>query len=333
MKINMPPPELMMLLDGARLNAALVAALELRIFEHLSRGPATVDELAKHTAISSRGAQVIADALVALRIVECAGGAYKNTPVGDAFFVPGRPGYVGDEQVGMYYAQLPTWSRLTELVRSGEPAHENDSPEMLKFWELLTPVIARRGRPIAEEAMAKLGFSGGESHLLDVGGGASALYALALLRANPRARATQLDWPHINRAAMETVRAAGHAERFSLLDGDFHKVDCGSARFDVAVLSNIMHQESPDSNRALLEKLRAALKPGGRLVVSEFVVDDGRTGPPSSLLFNLAMLAHSRGGKSYTRGELRALIEAARFTTPTFTPVGPFSTLIVAEAR
>src|SRR5262249_52655744 len=112
---------------------------------------------------------------------------------------------------------------------------------------------------------------------------------------------------------------------------DLHTTPLPERAFDVAVLSNIMHQESPDSNRALLARLRATLRPGGRLVVSDFVVDDDRSGPMQALLFGLNMLVHTPGGRAYSRGELSRIFQEAGFAAPGFHAAGPFSTLIVAQ--
>jgi SAM-dependent methyltransferase len=321
-------------LDGALLHGALIAALELRLCGHLEHGPATVDELAARAAVSPRGAQVLLDALVALGIVEVEGGRYRNGAAAAAYLVPGRPAYLGDEQVGLFHSQLPLWDRLAELARAGVPAHRDDSAERIAFWRLLTPSIGRIGRPVAERALRLLELDRGAPWLLDVGGGAAALYSMALFALNRHARATQLDWPHVNEMARAKVREAGFAARFHTVDGDYRSVpiyDIGEQRHDVAVLSYIVHLEPRDSVLALLEKVRAALKPGGRLLISEFVVDDGRAGPPRALLFNLNMLVHSEGGKSYERSELERLVIEAGFTDIRFTAAPPFTTLIDAR--
>ena len=322
----------MRVLDGARLHAALASALELHLFEHLAAGPASAGELARRAGISERGAQALLDTSVALGLCAVENGAYRNTEAAEQILVPSGPFYVGDEFAAIQRNRSRQLDRLTETVRSGSPGVAIDAPEVLEFWTVLTPFIARMGRPVAAAAVAELGLAEGEPRLVDVGGG-MALYAHALLAANPRARATQVDWPHINAQARATLAREGLDGRFDTVDGDFRVVDLGEGRFDVAVLSNIVHQESPDSNRALLARLHRALAPGGRLLISEYVVDDGRTGPPASLLFNINMIAMTEAGKSYERHELGALVTGAGFEPPQFVPAGPMATLVVAARR
>lgn len=327
-----PPPEalqVMRLLDGARLQFALVTAIELHLFEHLSKGPATAAELATRAGVSERGAQALLDTFLAVGLVDLEAGRYRNGAGADLMLVPGKPNYVGDEHGPMLRQQVQWLSRLGDAVRTGKSVVAIDDPSVLAFWTHLTPMIGRMNKPIAEQAVRELGLAEGAPALLDVGGG-MAVYSLAVLAANPRARATQADWPHINASARALVEKQGDGARFETIDGDFRRTDLGQGRFDVAVLSNIMHQESPASNRELLGRLHRALRPGGHLVVAEFVVEDGRTGPPMPLLFNLNMLALADGGKSYEQRELTALVTDAGFAAPRFVPAGPVATLVIA---
>ncbi|HEX8791459.1 MAG TPA: methyltransferase [Polyangiaceae bacterium] len=327
-----PPPEALLvsrLLDGARLQFALVTGIELHLFEHLAKGPATAAELATRAGVSERGAQALLDTFLAVGLVELEAGRYRNGTGADAMLVPGKPFYIGDEHGPMLRQQVQWLARLGDAVRTGKPVVAIDDPSVLEFWTHLTPMIGRMNRPIAAQAVQELGLAEGAPSLLDVGGG-MAVYSLAVLEANPRARATQADWPHINASARAVVEKAGHGARFETLDGDFRRTDLGQGRFDVAVLSNIMHQESPASNRELLGRLHRAVRPGGHLVVAEFVVEDGRVGPAMPLLFNLNMLALADGGKSYERRELTALVTEAGFAAPRFVPAGPVATLVIA---
>jgi SAM-dependent methyltransferase len=318
-------------LEGAHLNALLVAVIEHRLCEHLAAGPATVRDLSARAAIAERGCQAVADGMVGLRLWNVAGGVYSNTKAAEKWLLPSSPDFVGDEHAALFRARLPMLSRVSSLIERGEPAYAAGSAELLEFWALLTPMLARKGGGVVRDAIDLLELRRGTCHLLDVGGGARALYSLAVLGANRSATATQIDWPHINRAARAAVRAAGLDDRFSTVDGDFDVVDFGAERFDVVVLSHVLHQESPDSNRELLRRIARALRPAGSVLIADWVVDDGRTGPASSLHFNLTMLLLSNAGKSYERAEITALLRAAGFEPPRFVDSEDWATLVVAR--
>src|SRR5258706_5051 len=146
--------------------------------------------------------------------------------------------------------------------------------------EKIMHLVAGLSFPGAAAAAARLGLAGaGPVSWLDVGGG-SGVYSAVWLGMNKQARAVQLDWANVNRIAKGFVAKFGGADRFQTLDGDFHTTDFGSATYDIAIYSHIAHQESPASNREIFRKFRKAIKPGGTLLISDFILEDDRRGHP-----------------------------------------------------
>jgi SAM-dependent methyltransferase len=216
-------------------------------------------------------------------------------------------------------------------VRTGQAeAPEAEKPEN-PFWEELVPAIAALSVPVVLAAAESLKLAeAGPISILDVGGG-SGVYSAIWLGMNPQACATQLDWPNVNRLARGFVGARGVADRFRTVDGDFHTTDFGTAEYDVAVYSHIAHQESPASNAAIFKKFCKALKPGGTLVVSDFVVENDRSGPPFSLLFRSEMLLNAAEGSTYTRADYEAWLRDAGFTGVAIQPTPSSATLVFAS--
>jgi hypothetical protein len=100
---------------------------------------------------------------------------------------------------------------------------------------------------------------------------------------------------------------------------------------NVAVYSHIAHQEGPEDNLALFAKIRTALKPGGTLVVVDYVVDDDRGGPAFPLLFASEMLIKSKQGGTWRRADYEGWLGKAGFTQVSFEPVLPPATAIIAR--
>jgi hypothetical protein len=324
------PEKIMQLTGGAQATAVLGTAVSLEVFTRLEAGAMTPDELAKAAKISPRGARALLDGVVGLGLATVTDGRYENSPVASAFLVEGKPGSLtGLARVAL--GGIAGWAKLGDAVATGAPiAPESLETKDLAFWSVLVPAIAPLAFPCAEEVVRRLDVARrGPLSILDVGGG-SGIYSAVLLGANREARATQVDWPTVNQIAKGFVGRFGVVDRFHTVDGDIHTTAWGTG-YDVAIYSNIAHQESPAQNVEAFRKFRAALKAGATLVVSDFVVRDDRTGPPQALLFHGQMLIASREGATWREADYRAWLREGGFTEITFEPTQGASTLIYAS--
>jgi hypothetical protein len=70
-------------------------------------------------------------------------------------------------------------------------------------------------------------------------------------------------------------------------------------------------REGQEGNVAVLAKFRRALKPGGTLVLSDFIVEDDRSGPPFALVFASTMLLTTRQGTTCRRVDYQSWLTEA----------------------
>lgn len=329
---NLPTSErIMLLINGYWATGILGAAASHSLFTHLEAGADTADKLAARAGISERGAQTLLDGLVSLGLVEMRNGGYRNSADAAAYLVEGKPTCLSDF-AKLKMGHMGALADLSEVVRAGGPLTDAvvevaDNPH----WERLVTAIAAQSVPVAAIAADTLRLAeAGEISILDVGGG-SGIYSATWLKLNPAARATQLDWRPINSIARRLLAEQGVADRFACVNGDFHSTDFGTAAYDVAVYSHIAHQEGPEDNIAIFAKLRRALKPGGTLVVNDYVVDDDRSGPPFSLVFGSEMLLKSKHGATWRRADYQSWLAKAGFDDVTFQPTPTTATLVFAR--
>ncbi|HWA74418.1 MAG TPA: methyltransferase [Polyangiaceae bacterium] len=316
-------------------SAVLSSAVELEVFEYL-RGVTTLTELHARTGVPVRSLQALLDGLVAIGLVTTDGpGRYANSDAAETHLVRGKPGYLGGYAriiSGAGDGGMRQWSQLVNALKSGKPIKpetivEPDSP----FWPELVKVLTPLSREVAAIAADLLGVSGGAPmSVLDVGGGAGA-YSEVWLGLNPRARVTQLDWAPVNALARESLAPCAFGDRFVTLDGDLHSFEFAAQKFDVVILSNICHHESPEGNVDLFRRVRLGLEPGGHLVVSEFVLHDDRKGPAFAALFGAGMVLQTPNGASYSESEYQAWLASAGFERARVDRSHPLSTLFIAR--
>jgi len=204
----------------------------------------------------------------------------------------------------------PRWSQLTEIVRKGaveRPAGIfEDESELQAFIGAMHVVGKPAASAIAEQAHAE-----GSRKLLDVGG-ATGTYAEAFLRKYPGMRATVFDQPAVIRFAEARLKDTGLMDRISLVAGDFYADELPGGH-DLALLSAIIHQNSPEQNLALYQKVFRALVSGGRILIRDHVLRPDRTQPRGGAIFAVNMLTGTSGGNCYTLDDIRTGLEAAGF--------------------
>ena len=147
--------------------------------------------------------------------------------------------------------------------------------------------------------------------LLDIGGGSGA-YTQAFLEASPGLTATIFDLPSVIDMARQRLASTGLLDRIQLVAGDFYKDELPTGH-DLALLSAIIHQNSPEQNIELYRKIFRALQPEGRLVIRDHVMSSDHTRPTSGALFAVNMLVGTGGGRTYSFKEIKSALESAGF--------------------
>jgi hypothetical protein len=313
------PEKVMQLITGGWATSILGAAAQHGIFTALEGNPATTETVANKTGISLRGAQALLDGLTGLGLLTLSDGRYQNSADASSFLVKGKPSYLGG-MAEVFLQDFATWQSLPEAAKTGVPSAQNtadvaDNP----FWHVLVPAIAALSFPVAQMAAESLGVA------------KSGVWSAVWLGVNKQAVGTQLDWPNVNKIGRGFVANFGVADRFQTIDGDFHTTDFGTEKYDFAIYAHIAHQESPAENIAIFRKFRKALKPGGTLVVNDFVLNDDRTGHPFALLFASQMLVVTKNGFTYRQSDYRKWLGEAGFKSVEIVPTPTPSTLVFAS--
>lgn len=312
--------------------ATVAAAVTHSLFTHIEEGANTPDMLASRAGLSRRGTLALLDALVGIGLLQVVDGGYRNSEEARFYLVEGQPAYLGEHAKMVLSPFGQAFQGLPEAVRTGVPNFplESDAEDKL-FWEDLVLAIAPLGMPVAKAVAAQMRFADLASpSVLDVGGG-SGVYAVVLLRANAGAIVTQVDWPGVNKIARSFVGRFGVGDRFRTMDGDMHATDYGAAAYDLVVYSNMAHQESPEANVALFRKFKRALKSGGSVVISDFVLNDDRTGNPWAGLFHTFMLLRTKDGAVWRRADYQSWLREAGFSSVEFEATSTPSTLVWAR--
>jgi ubiquinone/menaquinone biosynthesis C-methylase UbiE len=112
--------------------------------------------------------------------------------------------------------------------------------------------------------------------------------------------------------AQQNAQAMSIADRYHLLPGSAFEIDFGSG-YDLALITNFLHHFDPPTCTTFMRKVHAALVPGGRVAIAEFVPNPDRVTPPTAAAFSMMMLATAPAGDAYTFAELESISKSAGF--------------------
>jgi SAM-dependent methyltransferase len=285
----------------------LLTAYELGVFTALGDARKTSADVAEELGTDPRATDRLMNALAVLGLLHKEEERFANAEAAARYLVKGKAEYMAGL---MHTVNLwDSWGTLTDAVRAGTTAFERPGGEAGELrTEAFIAAMHAGGSARAERLVALLEMYG-VSRVLDVGGGSGA-YAMAFARAREGITATVVDLPHVTPLTREYVEAEGLSGKIDVVEGDAN-VDELPRGYDLVFMSQLLHSNSAEENGALIANGAASLNAGGRLVIQDFVVDEGRTGPPQAVIFALNMLVNTAGGDTYAEAEIRGWMEAA----------------------
>jgi len=306
---------LLALSKGYRSTRVLLTALELDVFSAIGRDRLGAADVAERIGADPRATGILLNALVALGLLEKATGGFANPPPIRDLLVAGAP---DDMRPGLRYAidLWQAWSHLTEIVRTGRPFP----------WEpgdAFPEQIARAMRLHALGLAPRLAEAVDCSHvsrMLDLGGGTGG-HAIAFARRYAALQAVIFDRNARALAiAQEAIQRHGLHDRVSVRHGDVFTDDLGSG-YDLALLASLVCTFGEQQNRLLFRKVGEALDEGGRVVVSDALLDRSMTRPSSAALFAVHMLVTTPNGRGYGADEVADWLREAGFRDIRFIPM------------
>ena len=308
-----------------QLSAALKGAIELDLFSAIAEGNATAEALATRCQASTRGVRILCDCLAALGFLRKTGGRYALDPESGPLLDRRSPLYVGSAiRFLASPAVMQSFADVAGAVRKGGTvvdaggATAPEHPMWVDFARAMAPLAGLAAQLLANLLDAD---AGRPWHVLDIAAG-HGLFGITLAARNPRASVVALDWANVLTVAEENARAAGVADRFPTLPGSAFTLDYGRD-YDLVLLTNFLHHFDEEACVAVLRKVHAALRPGGRAVTVEMISDENRVTPPEAATFALVMLAGTPGGDAYPFSEFERMFHRAGFARSELHPLPP----------
>lgn len=312
-------------------SAVLRAAIKLGVFGLLER-PRSSDDVARTLNASPTFVRSFLDACVALELLEHRDQVYANAPRASSFLVRGGDGYVGDLALHITN-HWAVWGQLDRLVLEGRTLTPPESgyTDAATYWRDYMLGQHNRAQTGQAQHLVRSVDLRGRRRLLDLGGGAAS-YSIALCRAYPELHATVVDRREPLEVARRLVDEQGLQDRIALVEGDFLKVDLGEDS-DVVLISGVVVAVSKATARRLFRVAFNALRPGGLIIVQDFMrIDTSPARRFMDAMMDLYLrIAFNPDTGDYAGEEVAAWLQEAGFRGTTLTPLPTHLALVTAH--
>jgi len=291
-------------------HSAVVAAAGLTgIAETMYAGERDAGAIADRANLNPRAVRGLIGAMVALGLAEAVDGGHALTDTGAPIARSHPESIFG--VIGKEWFFYKVWGELPEAMSDGRARIDpwrkrlgEDPEQALGFLSALDDLANMFGDELPGLAALDTG-----GRMLDVGGGAGS-HAARLADAVDGLDVTVLDLPDV-----EPLLQERHPE-VAFVAGDLEASRFGrpgGEEWDVLLLANILHDHDAGRCREILAEAGRLLRPGGTILLYEWVLDDDRDSPPAVALFDVMMMVENDGGAAWTDGEIREFLASAGF--------------------
>jgi len=285
----------------------LHAGVKLDIFSIIDSGSLSAQEISEQTESDPRNLSILLNALTAMELLIHEEGSYSNTPDGAQYLSKTSPDYIGF--IIMHHQNLlDSWNNMPMAVTSGKPVRTRANQATDSQRESFLMGMFNLAMSSAPGVAKKLDLSEC-SRLLDLGGGPGT-YAIHFCLANPQLAAHVFDLPSSRSFAEKTIKRFNISDRVEFIQGSFLDKDFPvKEKYDAAWLSHILHGEGPEDCNKIIENAVSVLKPGGKIFIHEFILNNSMDGPLFPTLFSINMMVGTEKGQAYSEKQLCYMLQ------------------------
>ena len=267
-KANLIPMPLTHVVAYGVYSKSLIAALKLDIFEAVKGSPQTAEQIADKTGLHPKTLPGLMNVLTTLDYFKYKNGKYSLTKIARKWCLKDSPDSMYTS--ARYYEIICDYmSYLEEYLKTGKGigVHETMTEEE---WENYQIGMEDMAKLTAKSAPGMIPMPSNPTAMLDIGG-SHGLYCVELCKKYPTLKATILDLPEAVAKAQPLLVKYNMGDRIVYQPGNALTDDFGENKYDLVLMSSLMHHFSAEDNVMVSKKVASALKPGGYFVVQEYI--------------------------------------------------------------
>lgn len=295
------------MLNGYKLTNLIITSNNIGIFNCLVEEPKRLGKIAKELGLLSNKIEPILNALVFYKIISKNEegyylNEYKNVLLADSKF--NQTGYIDFAQTVM-----KKYQNLENAIKDTDTSIANFEELTDKDAESFMKGMHANAVTQAEYIVDNYNF---ENHsILDIGAGAGT-YLISVSKKYKTATGKMIDLPQVSKIQNKNIASEELQNRLVSIACDYNE-NFPKETYDDVFLFAVIHQESEENVRNLLNNVYNVLKPGGRLFLTSFFLNDDKISPEFSVQFAIEMLVNSKNGNVYTHGEIKKILKDSKF--------------------
>lgn len=299
--------DLMRLANAFSGSRTLLTANDLDVFTAIGAAGRTADEVARRCRADPDGLRLLLNALVGLGLLTLRGGRYRNTSLGRRYLDRRSPKALSN-LLWLLGHHWQDWTDMPQTIRKGRPvwAPVTRSPSFRRRFSF---AMHERSHVLSEPTVATIRLPRKARRFLDLGGGPGS-YAIGLAKRYPQLEGVVLD--QTVTVARRLIRQHRLGTRLRARAGSIFTAALGTG-YDAVLVSNVIHAFNERENRALMRRVRDALRPGGKVFIVEFFLDDSLTRPVKASVFSMMMYKFTAGGRCYSWSEVEGWLKRLGF--------------------
>jgi hypothetical protein len=326
---DVTPDQIMRIATGFMASKHLFAAAAIGLFEQLSGGAMTLDELAAACGVPRRTVRISADAMVSLGLVERAGERYCNGAAAAAFLIGSGSGPDLRPMLRFWdRISYNLWMDFEGAVRAGE-GHRQFNRFSDKEQQIFSAGVEAFSGGAAAALAAKYDFSA-HRRVLDIAGGTGS-FVIAILRRHAALHATLFELPGACAVARQRLALEPEGARVTVVEGDFFKDPLPDGH-DLMIVANTIHVLSAAHNIELLKNMRTHATAGARLLLVDLWLDATGAGPQPAPLMSGEFLVMSGEGQAYGEADANEWLAQTGWHKLERRPLAGPASVIIAEA-
>jgi SAM-dependent methyltransferase len=247
--------------------------------------------------IEAEKADRLLTACKAMDLLREVDGRHVNMSDVERYLVKDSRTFFGDYLIYIARRDYANWDNIAADLTAIADDDKRDERSYLNA--MADPEEARRFTVAGYEASIGLGHKLAKEydfsrfvHWLDIAGG-SGCYAIAACERNPELRVTVFDQPNVIAIAQEFIAEHGLEARIDTMAGNFLETPFPEGH-DLASYITPLQGYMPDEIIAVLRRTQDALKPGGEMLIIDYMLEDDKTGPLDPAFVNLAGVRRGR---------------------------------------